>query len=99
MTALEAKGEHWFDLELTDGKINTEIKIQAVKIFYFWQQYGIIKVPNQKITRWRPNKGIVLVSKINDFTRLMNMLPQEIDMPKKYSELFEFENVYRIYLF
>ena len=99
MTELEAKGENWFDLEINEGNLTSDLKTFAVKVFYFWQRFGILKLPNQKITRWRPRKGIVLITSQVDLIEMKNIFPKDLELPKKFAVLFEFENIYRIYLF
>ena len=74
------------------------MKIQAIRIFRYWQQHGVKALKNQRITKWRPNKGVVLLTTKEDLQKLAWNIPKEDKLPQGYTVLFESETVLRLFL-
>ena len=91
----------WFDLEITDGQINEKIKETAVKIFEFWKTVEVRSVGSQKLSQWRPQNCIALVTNQKDFESLSELV-NEAQRIKEFSNkkyvfrlLYENNNVLR----
>ena len=60
----------WFDLEITDGIIDLDIKQKAVNIFNSWKKKGVWLMGEQKISQWRPRNNVALVTNLKDLHEL-----------------------------
>ena len=88
----------WFDLEVTDGIINPDIKRKAIGIFNFWKKEGIYLIGEQKISKWRPSKNIALITNVKDLYGLYNEINEGDTAEAKFTNntlLFETKSVLR----
>lgn len=67
-------------------------------IFNNWKEQGIKKIPEQKLTKWRPKQNAVLITKIEHLQKLFQKLNDttEMKLPKNLTLLFETDSVLRV---
>ena len=89
----------WFDLEISNGKINKEILDKVTDIFCYWKHIRVITVGNQKLSKWRPLHSIALISSAKDLMDLHKIVEKEIqNKNKKFDILFENQTVARFFI-
>lgn len=88
----------WFDLEITDGTMNAEIKKKAIYIFKCWKSSRILATEGQKVHRWRPKHNIALITTTDDLLELFQLLEKKDEDISNFTVeiLFENESVLRV---
>ena len=90
------KNVKWFDLEITDGIIDMDIKKKAIGIFKYWKYSKMIILGKQRTTSWRPKSNIVLITALKDFFQLSNLLEKDtVETTATTKIVFENESVLR----
>lgn len=88
----------WFDLEISDGIMNSDIKEMTLCIFKCWKNSKISITGKQKLTEWRPKYSVALVTTLEELRQLYNRLKNEDQDLNDYnmSVLYEDESVLRV---
>ena len=85
-----------FDLELLDSNVTPELIYEAKTLFASWIGNGRISTlyPSQKLSKWRPQGNIALITNRYDFEQMARSAERSQDI--LFETVFLFDNILRL---